>query len=114
MKSRRSSCQVSCAAVQVQRVAEALNEGDGTAPDPPVSTSKAGPAAQRAEDDPHKYPQYLRNEGAVVSKAVAQVKGERKNPLADRRFRENAIHYMGGGVRHPAAATGCAEATPFA
>ena len=100
--------------VEVEFAAEALHEGHRAAPDRAVCGCKACAAANRAEDDRDEDAQDIGDEARIICQAVAQGEGKREHPLTDGDCGKDAIHEMGGGVGHPAAATGRTEATAFA
>ena len=49
----------------------------------------------------------------VVGQAVTQRKRKRQDPLTDWHVGKDAVHQMGRGIGHPAAATGGAERAPL-
>jgi len=100
--------------IQIERIAEALNEGHGATTDRPLRSRKACPAAQRSEYRLHKNVQDIPDQARVIGKAIAQSEWEREHPLPDWNSGKDTIHKMGGGIGHvPAAARG-AEAPALA
>ncbi len=100
--------------VQIQRVAEALHEGDGAAlaaREPPL-LSRSAP--ERGEDRAHEDGEDQARKARVVGEAVAERKGQREHPLAHGHLGQHAVDEMGGRVGHAPAATGGAEAAPLA
>ena len=100
--------------VEVQRVAEALNEGDGTAGCLAVRGRNARPAADRGEDGSDEDLQHIPDQGGVVSEAVAKGKGDRQHPLPDRRLWKDPVHEVSGGIGHVASCAGRTEPSAFA
>lgn len=58
--------------VQVERVPEALNEGDGSTSSPEDSAVSARPAAQRAGCSLHKYVEDIPDQPCIIRQAMAQ------------------------------------------
>ncbi len=100
--------------VEVQRVAEALDEGHGASPGPPDRAVLPGTAAVGGEHSTDELPQHHRCEGGIVGEAVAQGVGECQDPLADGHLGEHAVDEVGGGVGHAAAEAGGAEPASLA
>jgi len=100
--------------VEVQRRAEALDEGDGAAllgakiPLPACAPAQLG--EERADEGAQNFARELRIVGAAVAERVR----ERQHPMPDRGLGQGAIDQLGGGIRHPAPAAGRTEAPPLA
>ena len=97
--------------VEIQRVAEALNESNGAAASLTVRGGNDRPAAVRGKDGTYEDLQYISDQGRVVSEAIAQGEGDRQHPLPDRNFGKDMIHQMRGRVGHAPPPTGRAEAS---
>jgi hypothetical protein len=69
---------------------------------------------QGIKDGFHEDVQNLGQQFGVVSEAISQCVGKREHPLPDGRMGKNTIDEMGGGIGHPASATGMAYASLFA
>jgi len=100
--------------VQVQRVAEALHEGDGSAMPARDRPLLPGAAPQRREDAAHEDVEHVAHERRVVGKPVAERKGQREHPLPHRHLGQHAIDEMRSGVGHAAPAARRAEAAALA
>lgn len=100
--------------VQIQCVAEALNEGDGAASGPAVRGGNARPPADRGKHGAHPDLQYVPDQGGIVSEPIAHGKGNRQHPLTDRHLGKNTIHQMRRRVGHPPPAARRTEPTTFA
>jgi hypothetical protein len=100
--------------VQVERRAEALNEGDGAAllgAHAPVSPN-ASP--QLSEERAQEGAEHFARELAIVRAAVAKRVRKCEHPLADRHRGEHAVDEVRRGVGHAATATRRAEAAALA
>jgi hypothetical protein len=90
--------------VEVERVAEALDESHCTALG--VSRRRAqgglGPATLRGEDSADEQAHHVAAQRAIVCHAVAKLPGEREHPLPDRHLGQDAIDQVRGRVRHAA------------
>ena len=100
--------------VEIQGVAEALNEGDGAAAGPAIRGGNARPAADRGEHGAHEDLRDVSDQGRVVGKAIAKGKRHRQHPLADRHFGKDSIHQMRGSIGHTPSAARRTEASAFA
>jgi hypothetical protein len=100
--------------IQIERIAEALNEGHGATTDRPLRGAKACAAAQRSEHGLHKNVQDIPDQARVITEAIAQSEREREHPLPDWNSGEDTIHEMGGGIGHVPAAAGGAKASALA
>jgi len=67
--------------VQVQRVVEALHEGDGAALASGHALLPARPPAEGFEDRPHEDTQYGARGRSIVGESVAETEGQREHPL---------------------------------
>ncbi len=100
--------------VPIQRVAEALHEGDGAslgASDAPMAVR---PSAQGGKHGAHEDPEHVPRKGCVVGEPVAKLPRKGEDPLAGGDLGEDPVEQMRGGVGHAAAAAGGAEAAAFA
>ena len=100
--------------VQVQRVPEALDERHRAAPGGGPPPAAARPAPERGEEGADEEAQDRRRELRVEGEPVAKREGEGEDPLPDGHPGQNRLDQMGGGVGHPPAAAGGAEAAPLA
>ncbi len=100
--------------VEVERIAEALHEGDGAAVPTRDRPLPPGAAPQRAEHGLHEDREHVAHERRVVGKPVAQCEGQREHPLAHGDLGQHAIGQMCGGVGHPAAAARGTETAALA
>jgi len=88
--------------VQVQRIAEALHEGDGAALHRAPVPGEARPPPQRGEDGAHEEAEHRTRERAVEGQAVAQSEGQREHPLPYGDLGQHAVHQLRRGVGHAA------------
>jgi hypothetical protein len=96
--------------VQVERRAEALDEGDGAAllrANAPLPSRASAKLREQGTDEGAKH---FARELRVVGAAVAECVGERENPLPHRRFRQHAIDQMRRRIRHATSTTRWTEA----
>ncbi len=100
--------------VQVQRVAEALHEGDRAALAADHAPLPARTSAEGGEDSPHEDTQHGARERSIVGKAVAQPERKREHPLSHGHLGEDAVYQVCGRVGHASAATRRAEAPALA
>jgi hypothetical protein len=100
--------------VQVQRIAEALHEGDGAALEAPAAIdAEPGPPPQRGKDAAEEALEHLARERGP-GEAIAQGKGQGEHPLPDGYPRHDAVHQVRRGVGHAASPARGTEAAPFA
>ena len=100
--------------IEVERVAEALDEGDRAAPGSPDGSSLAGAAAVGGEHLEHELAQDRGSEAGVEGEAIAQGERERQDSLAHGDFGEDPVDEVSGGVGHAATGAGGAESiTPL-
>ncbi len=96
--------------VQVQGVAEALDEGDrARAESCRASPAPPGAAAHRPGDRADEGAQHVGRQRGVVRQAVTQRHGQRQHPLAHGHPGQHAIDEVRGGVGHAPSAAGRAE-----
>ena len=100
--------------VQVQRRAEALEEGDRAALLRAHAPVPANAPPQLGEQRAQEGAEHFARELAIVGAAVAKRVRKREHPLPDRHRGEHAEDEMRRGVRHAAAAAGGAEAAALA
>ncbi len=100
--------------VQIQRITEALHEGDGAALAACERHAGSRAPPQRGEDGAHEEAEHRARERAVVGQAVAQGKGQRQHPLPHGDLGQHAVDEVCGGVGHAAAAARRAEAAALA
>jgi hypothetical protein len=100
--------------IQVERGAEALDDGDGAAllrRDAPFLACTPTKLRERRADEGA---QRLAREPCVVQTAVTERVGERQHPLADRHLGQHAVEEMRCRIRHPASSARSAEAAALA
>jgi hypothetical protein len=90
--------------VEAQRRRVPLDEGDGPAPGgTEASSARAG--AHPGEDDADEAAVDGGEERRIGGEKTAQIKGQRKGPQAQGRFRENAVYQTSGRGLHPLSGT---------
>jgi hypothetical protein len=99
--------------VQVQRAAEPLNDGHGTAA-AAHHTGVPGPTTQKAEHHPERDADNRPTEMVVPRQLIAQPIGQTQDPLSDRYIGQHVIDQVRGTLRHAASATRCTEAASLA
>jgi len=98
--------------VQVQRSAEALNQGDRSAL--PRGPCEPGFADQKSTDRAIQDPQRLAHRGCIAGEQKAQRKRNAQYPLTHRRRRQHLIDQQRSTLYHPAGAATGTEPTAFA
>ena len=100
--------------VQVERQAEALDEGDGAAllgPEVPLLSRASSNLREQGSDEGAKHGA---REPRVVGTPIAEWIGQREHPLPNRHLGQDSINQVRGGIRHAAPAARWAEATTLA
>jgi hypothetical protein len=98
---------------EVQRRAEALDEGDRTAlPFADAEGLPRAPALIR-ENRAQEGAENLGGQSRVPGAAIAEQIRKRENPLTHRNFRQHPVDQMGRSVRHPPSTTRRTESPAF-
>ncbi|MPM12756.1 hypothetical protein SDC9_59110 [bioreactor metagenome] len=100
--------------VQVESIAEPLDERYSPATSGPSQIRKSGGAAEVRENRVDQNVVDSCDHFGIVSQPEPQRVRQRKHPLPDGYLRENPVHEVGSGISHAPSAAGRADAAPFA